>query len=291
MEDLTKQIATLEAEMDAANFWLNKSVAQAKIKELQELKAQKAGVGQYDKGGAVMTIFAGAGGDDAEDFARILLEMYQKYVVRQGWVISLVHENKNDHGGYRNVTIQIEGRGVYGILKGESGVHRLVRLSPFNAKSLRHTSFALVEVIPKFERVDKINLPLEELRVEFTRSSGPGGQNVNKRETAVRIVHLPTNLSAQAEGERSQAQNKETALKILAGKLYKLEAEQRQAQIEGLYISKTAEIEWGHQIRSYVFHPYKLIKDHHTGVEERDIEKVLNGELDEFIAAHKDPIK
>ena len=287
MEDLVKQIEILEAEMAAPNFWLDKGRAQAKVKELQELKAQKEGKGQYDKGSAVLTFFAGAGGDDAEDFARILLEMYQKYATRQGWGVSLIHENKNDHGGYRNITVQIEGKGVYGILKGESGVHRLVRLSPFNAKSLRHTSFVLVEVIPKFEQVDKTTLPEEELKIEFARSSGPGGQNVNKRETAVRIVHLPTNLSAHAEGERSQAQNKEMALKILAGKLYKLEAERRQAQIEGLYISKTTEIEWGNQIRSYVFHPYQLIKDHRTGVEERNIEKVLDGELEPFLIAEQ----
>ncbi len=287
MEDLVKQIEVLEAEMAEPNFWLDKTVAQAKVKELQELKAQKEGKGQYDRGSAVLTLFAGAGGDDAEDFARILLEMYQKYVARQGWSLSLIHENKNDHGGYRNITVQIEGKGVYGILKGESGVHRLVRLSPFNAKSLRHTSFVLVEVIPKFEQVDKTTLPEEELKIEFARSSGPGGQNVNKRETAVRVVHLPTNLSAHAEGERSQAQNKEMALKILAGKLYKLEAERRQAQIEGLYISKTTEIEWGNQIRSYVFHPYQLIKDHRTGVEERNIEKVLDGELEPFLIAEQ----
>ncbi len=285
--DLAKQIEVLEAEMAEPNFWLDKGRAQAKVKELQELKAQKEGKGQYDKGGAVLTLFAGAGGDDAEDFAAILLSMYQKYVARQGWSLSLIHENKNDHGGYRNITVQIEGKGVYGILKGESGVHRLVRLSPFNSKSLRHTSFVLVEVIPKFEQVDKATLPEEELKIEFARSSGPGGQNVNKRETAVRIVHLPTNLSAHAEGERSQAQNKEMALKILAGKLYKLEAERRQAQIEGLYISKTTEIEWGNQIRSYVFHPYQLIKDHRTGVEERNIEKVLDGELEPFLIAEQ----
>lgn len=269
--------------MAGPNFWTDKTAAQAKIKELQDLKAERDGKGQYDKGSAVMTLFAGAGGDDAEDFAAMLLTMYQKFAAKRGFGLTLVHENQNDHGGYRNVTVQIDGPGAYGILKGESGVHRLVRVSPFNAKNLRHTSFALVEVIPKFTEAHKITIPPEELKFEFARSSGPGGQNVNKRETAVRVVHLPTNLSAHAENERSQAQNKEAALKILAGKLYKLEEERRQKQIEGMYISKTTEIEWGNQIRSYVLHPYKLVKDHRTEVETSDVEGVLDGEIDIFL--------
>lgn len=280
---LDAKIAALEAEMAGPNFWTDKTAAQAKIKELQDLKAERDGKGQYDKGSAVMTLFAGAGGDDAEDFAAMLLTMYQKFAAKRGFGLTLVHENQNDHGGYRNVTVQIDGPGAYGILKGESGVHRLVRVSPFNAKNLRHTSFALVEVIPKFTEAHKITIPPEELKFEFARSSGPGGQNVNKRETAVRVVHLPTNLSAHAENERSQAQNKEAALKILAGKLYKLEEERRQKQIEGMYISKTTEIEWGNQIRSYVLHPYKLVKDHRTEVETSDVEGVLDGEIDIFL--------
>lgn len=282
-DEIEAKIATLEAEMAGANFWLNKAEAQAKVKELQDLKAQRAGKGKYDKGDAVMTILAGAGGDDAEDFAAMLLSMYQKFAKNRGFGLSLIHENQNDHGGYRNVTVQIEGPQAYGILKGESGVHRLVRVSPFNAKSLRHTSFALVEVIPKFDETDKIAIPPEDLRFEFARSSGPGGQNVNKRETAVRVVHIPTNLSVHAEGERSQAQNRQKALEILAAKIYKLEEERRQAAVEGMYISKTTEIEWGNQIRSYVLHPYKLVKDHRTEVETSDVEGVLAGEIDIFL--------
>jgi len=218
----------------------------------------------------------------------MLLEMYRKYAERQGWGLKVIHQNENDHGGYRNLTVRIEGDRAYGILKNESGVHRLVRLSPFNAKNLRHTSFVLVEIVPELPTVRELAIPEQELEFEFSKSSGPGGQNVNKRETAVRVIHKPTNLSATGESERSQAQNKEQALKILAGKLYRFRERERQAATQGMYISKTAEVEWGNQIRSYVLHPYKLVKDHRTGVEEREAEKVLDGELDEFIAAEQD---
>jgi len=268
-------------------FWQNKDLAQEKVQEFNRLKQELAGVGKYDKGDAVMTIFAGAGGDDAEDWAAMLLAMYQKYAERQKLEFYLVHDNQNDHGGYRNVTFELRGSNAYGKLKNESGVHRLVRLSPFNAKSLRHTSFALVEVIPRFAKTEEIKIPEEELKVEFARSSGPGGQNVNKRETAVRIVHLPTNLSAHADSERSQAQNREKALTILSAKLYKKLEDDRFKKEKGMYVSKTTEIEWGNQIRSYVLHPYKLVKDHRTEYETSDVEAVLDGELDNFIEAEK----
>ncbi len=273
--------------MNAADFWLDKEKAQAMIKELQDLKEEVSGIGKFDKGDAIMTIFSGAGGDDAEDFSEILLSMYLKYIQKQKWDYYLIHENKNDHGGYRNVTIEIKGKSVYGTLKNESGVHRLVRISPFNAKKLRHTSFSMVEVIPKFEKVTEIEIPEADIRYEFARSSGPGGQNVNKRETAVRVVHIPTNLAVHAESERSQAQNKEKALQILRGKIYKKLEEERTAKEKGMYISKTTQIEWGNQIRSYVMHPYKMVKDHRTNVETSNIDSVLEGEIDEFIAAEK----
>lgn len=280
-----KKIEELEADMVSADFWQDKDKAQATIKEIQKLKDEIAGVGEYDNGDAIMTIFSGAGGDDAEDFSSILLSMYIKYIQNKNWSFSLIHENTNDHGGYRNVTIEITGKKVYGTLKNESGVHRLVRISPFNAKQLRHTSFSLVEVIPKFEKTGVIDIPETDIRVELSRSGGPGGQNVNKRETAVRVVHIPSNLSAHVTSERSQAQNKEKALAILTGKLYKKMEEERVAKEKGMYISKSTQIEWGNQIRSYVMHPYKMVKDHRTNVETANIDAVLGGELDEFIEA------
>ena len=287
MEDKAIKIKELEELMQSADFWQDKAKAQATIKELNELKQEVAGIGKYDKGDAIMTILSGAGGDDAEDFSRILIGMYCKYFDNRSWSYSVIHKNENDHGGYRNITMEIKGSNVYGTLKNESGVHRLVRISPFNAKALRHTSFSMVEVIPKFEKPDEVKIPAEDIKVELSKSSGPGGQNVNKRETAVRLVHIPTNLSVHVESERSQMQNKEKAQTMLEAKLYKLLEDERKAKEKGMYVSKTTQIEWGSQIRSYVLHPYKMVKDHRTDVEVRDVEKVLNGELDEFIEAEK----
>jgi len=285
--DKEKRIVELEQAMQASDFWLDKAKAQAVIEEHKQLKLEIIGGpgAQYDQGDAIITIFSGAGGDDAEDFSRMLFEMYQKFALRRGYVLSLIHENQNDHGGYRNLTFEVRGKVAYGTLKGESGVHRLVRVSPFSAKKLRHTSFSLVEVIPRFEKDKTIDISDRDLRVEFSRSSGPGGQNVNKRETAVRIVHLPTGLAAHSDSERLQERNKEKALDILKAKLYRRQEEERYKKEAGMYISKTADIEWGSQIRSYVLHPYKLVKDHRTGVETAQVDKVLAGELDEFIAA------
>ena len=286
-KEIRQKIEELELAMSQADFWADKNKAQATIRELEMLKNELSGVGKFDSGSAVMTIFSGAGGDDAEDFSRILLEMYLKYFTKQKWASSIIHKNENNHGGYRNITLEISGKNVYGTLKNESGVHRLVRISPFNAKQLRHTSFSMVEVIPKFEKQEEVNIPPEDIKTEYSKSSGPGGQNVNKRETAVRLVHIPTNLSAHVESERSQAQNREKALRLLEAKLYKLLEDERKAKEKGMYISKTTQIEWGNQIRSYVLHPYKMVKDHRTDTEVRDVEKVLDGNLDEFIEAEK----
>lgn len=287
MDELKKELAELEQKMARPDFWGIKEVAQETVNRYQEIKAELAGENRYDQGSAIMTIFAGAGGVDAEDFARILLEMYHKFADNKNFKVILIHQNTNDHGGYRNITVQFEGRGAYGILKNESGVHRLVRISPFNAKKLRHTSFCLVEVIPKFDKPHTISIPDEDLKIEFAKSGGPGGQNVNKRETAVRIVHLPTNIAVHCDSERSQVANREKALTMLEGKLYRVLEEDKKNKEEKMYISKTTEIEWGNQIRSYVFHPYKLIKDHRTEIEETDIQKVLDGDLDKFIEAEK----
>lgn len=288
-EELQKELVELEASMQKSDFWLDKNKAQAVIRRIGEIKSEIEGVGKYDKGDAVMTIFSGAGGDDSEDFSAMLLNMYFKFLEKRGFSATVLHQNQNDHGGYRNITIEISGKSAYGLLKNESGVHRLVRISPFNAKSLRHTSFSMVEVIPKFSVTSKdVEIPEKDLKIEFSRSSGPGGQNVNKRETAVRVVHIPTNFSAEAQSERSQLQNKEKAISILKGKIYKALEDERIKEEKGMYISKTTKVEWGNQIRSYVLHPYKMVKDHRTGCETSNVDAVLDGELDEFIEAERE---
>lgn len=288
MTEREERIKEIESRMLEADFWANVTQAQALIKELQDLKDAIEGGGKYDRSHAIMTIFSGAGGDDAEDFSAMLLRMYMKYADRRGWGYEVINENENDHGGYRNITIELKGKGAYGDLKNESGVHRLVRISPFNANAKRQTSFSMVEVIPKFEKGAVAALPESEVRLEFAKSGGAGGQNVNKRETAVRATHIPTNLSVHVSSERSQVQNRERALDILAGKVQMLKDTLSDQEKEKMYISKTTQVEWGNQIRSYVLHPYKMVKDHRTSVETAQVDKVLeDGELDEFIEAER----
>jgi len=274
----------MEKEITKPNFWNDKERAQKIIKEIGELKEKLAGKSKYDRGDALLYIYSGAGGVDAQNWASMLLRMYQKYCERKGFNFGLLDQTFGEQGGTKSAVAEISGQYAFGNLRGESGVHRLVRISPFSAKALRHTSFALVDVLPEIEDV-KLEINPKDLRIDTFRSSGPGGQNVNKLETAVRVTHTPTNTAVAVQSERSQAQNKEKAMRVLRSRLAKMMEEAKVKEISELKTTGETAIEWGSQIRSYVLNPYKQVKDHRTGVESSQPEKVLGGELEEFIEA------
>jgi peptide chain release factor 2 len=286
-DEISARIAEIEALMGDGAFWNDKDKAQATLKEYQDLKVKLEGGGSYDKSDALVSIISGAGGDDAEDFSRILYSMYRNYAASKGWKTPLIDSNENSMGGYRSVSFEVNGSGAYGTLKLEGGVHRLVRMSPFNSAGKRQTSFSLVEVLPKIPDAGDLHIPEGDIEISIARSGGPGGQTVNKRDTAVRMLHTPTGLSVHVTSERSQAQNKEKALELLRGKLYALREAAQLAESRGMSAGASTKIEWGSQIRSYVLHPYQLVKDHRTEHEERNVEKVLEGDIQTFIDAEK----
>ena len=280
------------------------AIARVFEKKLKEKELETFLSGEYDKGDAILEISAGAGGQDSQDWATMLLRTYERYCALKGYKTKILNQSFGEGGGpegrigTKQVSLEIKGLFAYGFLKGETGVHRLVRISPFSSQNLRHTSFALVEVLPEIslpsqifkknlggrEEEPAIKIRPEDLKLETFRSSGPGGQYVNKRESAVRITHLPTGIQVASQAERLQGLNREKAMKVLTAKLYQLKESERQKKIKEIK-GKQISASWGNQIRSYILHPYKLVKDLRTKVQTSDVEGVLDGNLDKFIQA------
>ncbi len=241
--------------------------------------------GQYDSNNAIVSLHAGTGGVDAQDWTEILERMFLRFCERHNWKAEIVDRTVGNEAGLKSVTFNVSGRYAYGYLKSEAGVHRLVRISPFDSEGMRHTSFALVEVLPELPDNEGVEIRPEDLKIDFFRSSGPGGQSVNKTSSAVRLVHIPTGIVVATQTERSQHQNRELAMKILRAKLHQLNVENR-AEKNASIRGKVEKAAWGKQIRSYVLQPYQLVKDHRTGHEETDVESVLNGKIDDFVEAY-----
>lgn len=269
--------ASLQSELDAQLQQTKQDFAALK----EELKFS----GPYDDHDAIISIYAGAGGTDAQDWTQMLLRMYTRYFEKNGWSVSAVDESAGEEAGLKSITLEVEGTYAYGKLKGEHGVHRLVRLSPFNSDNLRQTSFSKVEVMPMINQPGELEIDDKELKIDVYRSGGHGGQSVNTTDSAVRITHIPTGLTVAIQNERSQIQNKETAMTILRSRLAQLQLEQHAEKLEQLK-GPNQSAEWGNQIRSYVLHPYKQVKDLRTRHETSDPDNVLDGDLDPFINAY-----
>ena len=250
-------------------------------KKVENLKVLTLFSGEYDENNAIMQINAGAGGLEAQDWAEMLLRMYKRWLENHQYKMRITDYHQDTAGGIKSVTLQITGKNAYGFLKSEKGVHRLVRISPFDSNNRRHTSFASVDVYPSIE-AEEIELDEKDLKIDTYRASGAGGQHVNNTDSAVRITHIPTGVTVQCQSERSQITNRRTAMAMLASRLYQIKEEERLEKIEDIQ-GKHLDIAWGSQIRSYIFHPYQMVKDHRTNIERSDIDNVMDGDLNEFI--------
>ncbi len=289
--DLERQLEDLEVlallgseEGDPSALGELEASAQELARRLDQLELEIFMSGPYDNSPCYLSLNAGAGGTDAQDWTEMLLRMYVSWLEKKGYRYRVLEASPGEVAGLKSATVEVQGPYAYGYLKGEQGVHRLVRISPFDANQRRHTSFAAVSVIPIMED-PQIEIRAEDLKIDTYRAGGAGGQYVNKTDSAVRITHLPTGIVVACQKERSQHQNKEIALKMLKARLYELKRRQKEKELEALR-GEQKSIEWGSQIRSYVFHPYQLVKDHRTGVEVGNVEAVMNGELDEFMEAY-----
>ena len=283
--DLETLVEMLEMDQDPALEEELKGEYERFSKKVEELRLSTLLKGEYDAYNAVLSLHAGAGGTEAQDWVQMLYRMYTRYCEERGWAVRELDLLDGDEAGIKSVTFEVEGESAYGYLKAEKGVHRLVRISPFDASGRRHTSFASLDVTPIFDNDEKgLEIDPDDLRVDTYRSSGAGGQHVNKTSSAIRITHLPTGTVVQCQNERSQLQNKETAMRMLKGKLLELQERERMEQMAEIK-GDMKKIEWGSQIRSYVFQPYTLVKDHRTGAENGNIQAVMDGELDPFINA------